>query len=79
MLLASCAKPIVRTETVTVHTPVYIALPADLLRPCVVDVPTTWTNGSLAEYAIQLRTCLNVVNDQLSRIQKLQPTVSAQP
>jgi hypothetical protein len=31
------------------------------------------TNGDLLGYAIDLRACLATVNDQLTRIQKLQP------
>jgi hypothetical protein len=53
--------------------PVYVALPTDLLRPCVVDMPATWTNGALVEYAIQLKTCLATANDRLERIKRLQP------
>lgn len=73
-LLASCASsPAVRTETVTVKVPSYVALPTDLLRPCFVDTPATWTNGALVEYAIQIKVCLAASNDKLMRIKRLQP------
>ena len=73
LLLTACAKPAIRTETIEVKTPVYIALPTGLTRPCVVDMPATWTNGSLLDYALQLRACLATSNDKLGRIQGLQP------
>ena len=74
LCLASCAsKPAIRTETVRVNVPAYIALPTDLLRPCIVDVPATWTNGSLIDYAIRLKSCLATANDQLTKIRGLQP------
>jgi hypothetical protein len=74
MLLASCAsKPVVRTETVTVHTPVYIAIPAELTQICTVALPQVWKNSALADYAILLSICLNTVNNQLYSISKLQP------
>ena len=71
--LTACAKPVIRTETVEVRVPVYVALPTDLLHPCFVDVPATWTNGALIEYAIHLKTCLAASNDKLIRIKALQP------
>lgn len=73
LLLTACAKPAIRTEAVEVKVPVYIALPTDLLRPCFVDMPGTWTNGTLVEYAIHLKTCLAASNDKLMRIKALQP------
>jgi hypothetical protein len=72
-LLCACSRAPVRTETVEVKVPVYVALPADLLRPCFVDVPAAWTNGTLVEYAIHLKTCLGASNDKLIRIKALQP------
>lgn len=73
LLLTACAKPAIRTETVEVKTPVYVALPTELMRPCFVDMPATWTNGALVEYAIRLKTCLSASNDKLARIRGLQP------
>jgi hypothetical protein len=74
VLLTACAgKPIVRTETVTVHTPVYVPLPSDLLTVCTVTAPEVWTNGSLLDYALQIKACLNATNDKLMRIRALQP------
>src|SRR6185312_978189 len=63
LALCACSRAPVRTETVEVKVPVYVALPTDLLRPCTVDMPATWTNGSLVEYAIRLKTCLSASND----------------
>lgn len=73
-LLASCASsPAVRTETVTVKVPSYVALPTELLRPCTVDMPAVWTNGSLADYVLRLQACLKQDADKLERIKRLQP------
>jgi hypothetical protein len=69
----------VRTETVEVKVPVYVALPTDLLRPCTVDMPTTWTNGTLLEYALQIKACLEESNDKLIRIRGLQPSKRSDP
>ena len=73
LLLCACSRAPVRTETVEVKVPVYVALPTDLLRPCFVDTPATWTNGALVEYAIHLKACLAASNDKLMRIRALQP------
>ena len=75
-LLTLCAcspRTAVRTETIKVPTPVYVALPDDLLRTCVVSLPDPLTNGLLIEYAIGLQACLAASNDKLQRIKKLQP------
>jgi len=75
-LLALCGcspKVAVRTETVTVRTPVYVALPAELLRTCDVSLPQPLTNGLLVEYAAGLQVCLGATNDKLTRIRTLQP------
>lgn len=71
--LCGCSQAPVRTETVTVKVPVYVALPTELLRPCVVDMPATWTNGTLLDYVIQIKACLEESNDKLIRIRGLQP------
>lgn len=71
--LCACSPKAVRTETVTVKVPSYVALPTDLLRPCTVDMPAVWTNGTLVEYALQIKACLNASNDKLNRIRGLQP------
>lgn len=74
LLLCACSpKVAVRTEVVKVPTPVYVALPTELLRPCLVDMPSAWTNGTLVEYAIGLQACVAASNDKLTRISKLQP------
>ena len=73
MLLCACSKPAIRTETVTVKVPVYVALPTELTRPCFVDMPATWTNGTLLDYVIQIKACLEESNDKLIRIRGLQP------
>ena len=73
LMLCACSPKAVRTETVTVRVPTYIALPTDLLRPCTVDMPATWTNGALLDYALQLKACLDATNDKLNRIRGLQP------
>lgn len=73
LLLCGCSpRTAVRTETVTVHTPVYVALPPELLRTCDVSLPGPLTNGLLVEYTIGLQVCLDASNDKLERIRKLQ-------
>lgn len=71
--LCACSPKAVRTETVTVKVPSYVALPTELLRPCTVDMPAVWTNGSLADYVLRLQACIRTDTDKLTRIQKLQP------
>ena len=86
--LTACAKPAIRTETVTVKVPVFVAMPAEFFEPCMVPdpnhpkvliafnaaaLPDPLTNGALALYVINLETCLAASNDKLQRIKKLQP------
>lgn len=59
--------------------PSYVALPTELLRPCTVDMPATWTNGTLLEYALQIKACLNASNDKLISIRGLQPSKRSDP
>jgi hypothetical protein len=73
LMLSACSPKAVRTETVTVKVPSYVALPTDLLRPCAVEMPAVWTNGTLLDYALQIKACLNASNDKLNRIRGLQP------
>ena len=73
LLCVACSKPAIRTEVVKIPTPVYVALPDDLLRTCVVSLPVPLTNGLLVEYAIGLQACLAASNDKMERIKKLQP------
>lgn len=56
--------------------PVYVALPTELLRPCAVDMPQVWTNGTLADYVLRLQACIAQNADKLERIKKLQPTIN---
>lgn len=76
LCLASCASKPVRTQTVEVKVPVYVALPTELLRPCTVGIPNIWTNGSLIEYTLHIKSCLDETNDKLIRIRGLQPRTS---
>ncbi len=71
--LCACSPKAVRTETVAVKVPVYVQLPSDLLTVCTVAAPATWTNGTLLEYALQIKACLSASNDKLIRIRGLQP------
>ena len=73
LALCACSPKAVRTEVVKIPTPVYVALPDDLLRTCVVSLPEPLTNGLLVEYAIGLQACLSASSDKLQRIKKLQP------
>ncbi len=76
ILLTSCAnQPAIRTQTVSVNVPVYVALPATLTAPVVFPgFPTTVTNASLADYILSLQASLKQANGQLSKIQSLQPS-----
>lgn len=76
LLCVACSKPAVRTESIEVKTPVYVAMPTDLLSPCTVDMPATWTNSTLADYALRLQVCVRVDTDKLERIRKLQPAIT---
>ena len=86
--LTACAKPAIRTETVEVKVPVFVALPTEFFKPCMVPdphnpvrlivfnptaLPDPLTNGTLALYTINLRTCLATADGRLNRIKGLQP------
>lgn len=72
-LLAGCASESVRVETVTVETPVYVALPAELTEPVPhPDVSVTvWDD--VVQLAEELRAALKVANDRLQAIREAQP------
>lgn len=67
----------VRTETITVKVPTYVALPDELVKPCAVSLPNQWTNGALADYVLRLQACLRQDADKLERIKRLQPIKGA--
>lgn len=81
LLLAGCvSKPIVRTETVTVETPVVVALDARLTRPVPTAlVPTPLTNDGLIGYGESNKCRLITANCQLEKIEALQPGVPRWP
>lgn len=86
--LTACAGTAVRTKTVEVKVPVFVALPTEFFKPCMVPdpnnpkvliefnaaaLPAPLTNGALALYVINMQTCLASSNDRLNRIRGLQP------
>ena len=88
LCLASCASKPVRTQTAEVKVPVYVALPSEFFGPCMVpdpnnpkaliafdasSLPSPLTNGTLAQYALNIKACLAATNDRLTRIKALQP------
>lgn len=60
-----------RTETVTVHTPVIVAVPAPLTDPVPAPVLTGDTNGALADYIVALQHALGAANAKLRQIADL--------
>jgi len=79
--VASCAPtPAVKTQTVTVYQPTYVAIPDGLLcpnatpNPCQMPAfPETLNNGTLASYVLALQTALKIDINKLEKIQALQP------
>lgn len=71
--LTSCASTPPRIETVTVHEPVIVPVPAPFTQP--VPVPMlpkgALTNGMLVSYIVALRAALALANQQLQRIRAL--------
>ena len=74
-MLTSCAQaPVVRTQTVEVRVPSYVALPAELTAPAPwPEAPAVWTNASLAQYVLDLQSALKQDVDKLDKIHALQP------
>ena len=73
MTISACSSTPVKTETVTVHVPTYIQLPADLTQPVPVPSVDVQTNGDLAEYALKVRQALDEANRRLEAIREIHP------
>lgn len=75
MSLTACTpQPVIRTETVTVKVPAYVALPDSLTAPVSVpELKDKPTNGDLAQYALECITELKKANVKFEAIQKAQP------
>lgn len=67
-LLTSCASSPVRTQTVTIHDPVIVPVPAALTAPVPKPKLTGNDNGSLAQYILALQSALDAANARLMKI-----------
>lgn len=74
LCLSGCATaPVVRTETVTVHTPVIVPVPVVLTNPVPSPAMNGDTNGALADYIASLQVALQEANAKLRQIAGLAP------
>lgn len=73
MITSACSTAPIKTQTVTVHVPAYIQLPADLTQPVPVPAVDVKDNGDLAEYALKVRKALDQANRQLEAIRGIEP------
>ena len=58
-------------QVVTVTVSHYIAIPAELTKPCVAPELATMTVGGLVVYARELKTALTKCNAQITEIRQL--------
>jgi hypothetical protein len=72
-LLSGCAAEAVRTETVTVNVPVYVALPQELTEPVPEPDVQVKVWDDVVQLAEELRAALRQANDKLAAIRKEQP------
>lgn len=72
-ITSACSTAPIKTETVTVHVPTYIKLPADLTAEVPAPVVDVQDNGDLAEYALKVRAALDQANRQLEAIRGIEP------
>lgn len=73
MTISACSTAPIKTQTVTVHVPAYIQLPADLTQSVAVPVVDVQNNADLAEFALKLREALDQANGQLDAIRDISP------
>ncbi len=73
-MLCACSTPAVKTQVITVKTPVYVALPRALTTPVPMPAfPVELTNAAWAQYTLDLQAALKVDIDKLDKIQALKP------
>lgn len=74
-MLTGCATaPVVRTETVKVNVPTYVALPAELTAAAPMPAfPANVTNGALVSYVLALQDAFQLDAAKLDKIHALQP------
>ena len=78
LLLTGCSattEPIIRTETVDVQVPVYVALPDALTAPVAEPVApgVAMTNEDLVDWLEALRAALREANAKLAGVRSKQP------
>lgn len=72
-LLSSCAAESVRTETVTVEVPAYVALPAELTEPVPYPQAEIKVWDDVVQLAEELKAALMQANAKLLAIKESQP------
>ena len=76
LLLTGCASTqVVKTETVEVKVPVFVALPSELTNSVLVPYLAAGpaTNDAIVDLCERRAVALRLANDQLSKILSLQP------
>lgn len=79
LLLTGCSattEPIIRTETVDVQVPVYVALPDALTAPAAEPAPPArdgFDGEALVDWVERLRAALREANAKLAKIREAQP------
>ena len=79
LLLTGCSattEPIIRTETVDVQVPVYVALPEALTAPVAEPAPPArdgFDGEALVDWVERLRAALREANAKLAKIREAQP------
>ena len=71
--LSACSTAPIKTETVTVYTPKYVALPSELTSQVPEPSFAVETNSDLADLAIAFKLALKKANSQLQAIKDIQP------
>ena len=72
-MFGGCSSTPVRTETVTVYTPRYVALPQELTNQVPEPSIRVRTNRDLSDLAIAFQIALAQANRQLEAIREIQP------
>ena len=73
MALSACSSAPIKTETITVYTPKYVALPDDLTRQVPEPRIVLRTNSDLSDLALAFQLALKQANRQLQSIKEIQP------
>lgn len=73
LLLSGCAAESVRVETITVETPVYVALPQELTEPVPYPAVDVKVWDDVVQLAEELKAALRLANAKLAAIKEGQP------